>query len=67
MIVLIKQKNQTLNNIVLEYYGNLSNLDDVIVLNPKLLSTVILELGDKVNLPTFEDKIVEKTVKALWS
>ena len=67
MIVSIKQENQTLNDVVLEHYGDLTHLDDVIALNPKLLSKVVLDLGDKVELPQFEQKSQEQTVKALWS
>ncbi|AXH14383.1 hypothetical protein CP985_05565 [Malaciobacter mytili LMG 24559] len=67
MIVLIKQENQTLNDVVLEHYGDLTHLDNVIALNPKLLSKVVLDLGDTVELPQFEETIIEKTVKALWS
>jgi hypothetical protein len=67
MIVYIKQKNKTLNDVVLEHYGDLSHLDDVIALNPKLLSKVILDLGDHVDLPEFEEKAQVQEVKALWS
>lgn len=67
MIVLIKQENQTLNDVVLEHYGDLTHLDDVIALNHQLLTKVVLNLGDKVELPQFEEKIVEQTAKALWS
>lgn len=67
MIVLIKQENQTLNDVVLEHYGDLTHLDDVIALNPQLLTKVVLNLGDKVELPQFEEKTVKQTAKALWS
>lgn len=67
MTVYIKQKNKTLNDVVLEHYGDLTHLDDVIALNPKLLSKVILDLGDHVDLPEFEEKSQVQVVKALWS
>lgn len=67
MIVTIIQKNKTLNDVVLEHYGDLSHLGDVIALNPKLLSKVILDLGDHVDLPEFEEKAQFSSVKALWS
>lgn len=67
MIVVIKQENKTLNDVVLEHYGSLIHLDDVISLNPKLLSKIVLDLGDYVDLPEFEPKIQEQTIKALWN
>lgn len=66
MIVLVKQEKVTLNDVVLEHYGDLTHLDDVIALNPKLLSKVVLDLGDEIELPKFEVKTAEQTVKALW-
>jgi hypothetical protein len=66
MRVVIKQKNKTLNDITLLHYGSLEFLDAVIESNAHLLSKVILDLGDEVELPQFEKKHKSTTLKALW-
>lgn len=67
MIVRISQKNQSLNDVVLEHYGNLNHLDEVIDLNPKLLHKIVLELGDVVELPEFKnDSKKEDEIKSVW-
>lgn len=66
MRVVIKQSNQTLNDVVLEHYGDLKHLDEIIELNSKLLQKVVLDLGDVVELQEFEEKKEINEVKSLW-
>lgn len=66
MRVVIKQQNKTLNDITLLHYKSLEALDLVIDSNPHLLSKVILDLGDEVILPEFEQASKSAQLKTLW-
>lgn len=54
-----------LDTIVFEHYGNLNNLEDVMIKNPQYLDKYILATGDKVELPIYEE-IKENDGVSLW-
>lgn len=66
MKAVIVQENKRLDEIVFSHYGNLEHFDDVVEANEELALKTILELGDKVILPEFEEKKKEQSVPALW-
>jgi phage tail protein X len=65
MIVEILQK-QRFDETVFKHYGNLDYFEKVLEINKHLVHKLVLEAGDKVELPEFEE--IEKTtqIKALW-
>ncbi len=66
MKVVVVQESKRLDEIVFSHYGNLDHFDDVVEANEELALKTILELGDEVILPEFEEKKKEQTVPALW-
>lgn len=66
MKVVVVQENKRLDEIVFSHYGNLEHFDDVVEANEELALKTILELGDEVILPEFEEKKKEQSVPALW-
>lgn len=66
MKAVIVQENKRLDEIVFSHYGNLDHFDDVVEANEELALKTILELGDEVILPEFEEKKKEQSVPALW-
>lgn len=66
MIVELTQK-QRFDEIVFSHYGDLDHLDDVIEVNQTHINKLSLEVGDKVELPIFEEKSTIKNIKTLWS
>jgi len=65
VIVEILQKERY-DETVFKHYGNLDHFEKVLEVNKHLVHKLILEVGDKVELPHFPD--ISKTIhlKALW-
>ena len=66
MIVEVTQA-QRLDEIVFAHYKSLDYLDEVIQANPDLLSKLIIEVGDKVELPVFKSVSKINKTKSLWN
>jgi len=65
MIVEVLQETRY-DYMVFTHYGNLDHFEKVLEINKHLVHKLVLEAGDKVELPEFEE--IEKTtqIKALW-
>ncbi len=62
----IKAKDgERLDNIIFAHYGTLENFSKILEQNQHLKEKIILNDGDVINLPIFEQK-VKKEVTALW-
>lgn len=61
------QEGERLDQITFREYGTLDVFDKVIEANPDLTSKLVLEHGDKVNIPIVEyERYTAKEVKTLW-
>lgn len=63
MVTIIEPKR--LDTVVFEHYGNLDNLEDVMIKNKQYLGKYILETGDKIVLPMYEE-VKENEGVSLW-
>ena len=61
-VLQIVENNKRLDQIVVNYYGDLSMFDRVIAENTHL-TNIILTIGDSVNLP---EKTKQKIEEKLW-
>lgn len=61
------QNGDRLDQIVFQEYKTLIVFSKVLEANPHLVTKVILDDNDKINLPVFElPKVTTKKVKSLW-
>lgn len=65
MKIVITQSRR-LDELVFEHYGSLEHFDDVVEVNEELVGKPFLEVGNEVELPTFEPKQIAVTAQTLW-
>ncbi|WP_294962639.1 tail protein X [Sulfurimonas sp.] len=65
MIVEIIQE-QKYDETVFKHYGNLDNFETVLEVNKHLVHKHVLEVGDQVEFPVFEESSKEIKIQALW-
>lgn len=62
----VATKGDRLDQIIYQYYRSLDVMNEVMINNPHLMSTPILQSGDKVYLPDIAEPEQSETGVSLW-